>query len=101
MRNQLSSRTGRGGYVQGPDEFPVHAVPASEVLLSPELELPEGTAIFPVLISRSGRTSEVLQVAELLRQRNIEFLAVTCDANELGKLSARTLQLPVTEKRSS
>ena len=78
--------------------FPVHAVPASEVLLSPELELPEGTAIFPVLISRSGRTSEVLQVAELLRQKNIEFLAVTCDANELGKLSARTLQLPVTEK---
>ena len=76
----------------------VHAVPASEVLLSPELELPEGSAIFPVLISRSGRTSEVLQVAELLCQRSIEFLAVTCDANELGQISARTLQLPVTEK---
>jgi glucosamine--fructose-6-phosphate aminotransferase (isomerizing) len=76
----------------------VHAVPASEVLLSPELELPEGSAVFPVLISRSGRTSEVLQVAEMLRQRSIEFLAVTCDANELGELSARTLRLPVTEK---
>jgi glucosamine--fructose-6-phosphate aminotransferase (isomerizing) len=76
----------------------VHAIPASEVLLAPELELPEGSAVFPVLISRSGRTSEVLQVAELLRQRGIEFLAVTCDANELGELSARTLQLPVTEK---
>lgn len=74
-----------------------HAVPASEVLLSPELVL-GGSAVFPVLISRSGHTSEVLQVAELLRQRNIEFLAVTCDANELGELSARILQLPVKEE---
>jgi len=78
--------------------FSAHAVPASEVLLSPELELPAESAIFPVLISRSGRTSEILQVAELLRRRGIEFLAVTCDANELGQISTRTLQLPVTEE---
>ena len=77
---------------------PVHAVPASEVLLSPELEIAEQSTIFPVLISRSGNTSEVIQVAEYLRKRNIEFLAVTCDANELGRLSVRTLQLPVTEE---
>jgi glutamine---fructose-6-phosphate transaminase (isomerizing) len=74
------------------------AVPASEVLLYPELELAAKSPVFPVLISRSGHTSEVLQVAELLRQRGIEFLAVTCDANELGRLSARTLQLPVNEE---
>jgi len=74
------------------------AVPASEVLLSPELEISPAIPVFPVLISRSGHTSEVLQVAEFLRQGGIEFLAVTCDANELGELSARTLQLPVHEE---
>ena len=74
------------------------AVPASEVLLSPELEISPAIPVFPVLISRSGHTSEVLQVAEFLRRGGIEFLAVTCDANELGELSARTLQLPVHEE---
>jgi glutamine---fructose-6-phosphate transaminase (isomerizing) len=76
----------------------VHAAPASEVLFSPALYIPEEPAVFPVLISRSGHTSEVLQVAELLTKRGIEFLAVTCDANELGRLSARTIHLPVTEE---
>ncbi len=75
------------------------AVPASEILLFPKLVLPiEQSAIFPVLISRSGHTSEVLQVAELLRRRGVEFLAVTCDGNELTRISARTLKLPVTEE---
>jgi glucosamine--fructose-6-phosphate aminotransferase (isomerizing) len=75
------------------------AMPASEILLFPKLVFPnERTAIFPVLISRSGHTSEVLQVAELLRQRGVEFLSVTCDGNELTRLSMRTLKLPVTEE---
>jgi glutamine---fructose-6-phosphate transaminase (isomerizing) len=74
------------------------AVPASEILLSPKLVFPiKDAAVFPVLISRSGHTSEVLQVAEHLRQRGVEFLAVTCDGNELTQLSRRTLKLPVTE----
>jgi glucosamine--fructose-6-phosphate aminotransferase (isomerizing) len=58
----------------------------------------EQAAIFPVLISRSGHTSEVLQVAEYLRLRGVEFLAVTCDGNELTERSARMLKLPVTEE---
>jgi len=78
---------------------PARAVPASEVLLFPRLVFPiEGAAIFPVLISRSGHTSEVLQVAEFLRQRSVAFLAVTCDGNELTRLSTRTLKLPVMEE---
>jgi glutamine---fructose-6-phosphate transaminase (isomerizing) len=78
---------------------PARAVPASEILLFPKLAVPdEGAAIFPVLISRSGHTSEVLQVADLLRRRGIEFLAITCDGNELAGLSARTLKLPVSEE---
>jgi glucosamine--fructose-6-phosphate aminotransferase (isomerizing) len=77
---------------------PARAVPASEILLAPKLAFPiKDAAIFPVLISRSGHTSEVLQVAEILRQRGVEFLAVTCDGNELTELSTRTLKLPVTE----
>ena len=77
---------------------PARAVPASEILLAPGLVFPiKDAAVFPVLISRSGHTSEVLQVAQLLRQRGIEFMAVTCDGNELTQLSTRTLKLPVNE----
>jgi glutamine---fructose-6-phosphate transaminase (isomerizing) len=75
-----------------------HAVPASELLLYPQLVLPSaGKNAFPVLISRSGRTSEVLQVAEYLQQQQIEFLVLTCDGNELTATSRRVLQLPVHE----
>jgi glutamine---fructose-6-phosphate transaminase (isomerizing) len=75
------------------------AVPASEILLFPDLVLPlvEAT-VFPVLISRSGRTSEVLQVAEFFKQRGVEFLTVTCDGNELAHFTSRMLKLPVTEE---
>lgn len=78
---------------------PARAVPASEILLFPKLVFPtEKTSVFPVLISRSGHTSEVLQVAEFLHQCGVEFLAITCDGNELASLSPRTLKLPVTEE---
>jgi glucosamine--fructose-6-phosphate aminotransferase (isomerizing) len=59
-----------------------------------------GTPAGPSITPRSGRTSEVLQVAELLRQRGTEFLGLTCDGNELSGLTARTLKLPVTEESS-
>ncbi len=78
---------------------PARAVPASEILLFPKLVFPGDEAVFfPVLISRSGHTSEVLQVAEFLRLRGVEFLAVTCDGNELTERSTRMLRLPVTEE---
>jgi glucosamine--fructose-6-phosphate aminotransferase (isomerizing) len=74
------------------------AVPASEVLLFPGLAIPvKQAAVFPVLISRSGHTSEVLQAAEFFKSRNIEFLALTCDGNELAQLTPRVLNLPVAE----
>lgn len=78
---------------------PARATPASEILLSPQLVIPpKGAPAFPVLISRSGHTSEVLDVAEVLKRRNIEFIGITCDGNELAELSPRTLQLPVSEE---
>jgi len=78
---------------------PARAVPASEILLFPKLVFPiKEAVIFPVLISRSGHTSEVLQVAEFLRRHSVEFLALTCDGNELARLSTRILRLPVMEE---
>jgi glucosamine--fructose-6-phosphate aminotransferase (isomerizing) len=83
----------------GLTSVPARAVPASEILLFPKLVFPiEEAAFFPVLISRSGHTSEVLQVAEFLRLRGVDFLAVTCDGNELKNLTNRILKLPVTEE---
>ena len=78
---------------------PARAVPASELLLFPQLVIPvKGAPVFPVLISRSGRTSEILEAAEVLRRRKIAFMSITCDGNELAELSPRTLQLPVNEE---
>ena len=78
---------------------PARALPASEILLYPGLAFPvEHAPIFPVLISRSGSTSEILRVAELLVKRGTEFLAVTCDGNELARLGTRTLTLPATDE---
>lgn len=75
------------------------AVPASEILLFPSLVFPnQGMPVFPVLISRSGNTSEVLQVAKFLRDRDVEFLVITCDGNALAPLSSRTLIVPASEE---
>src|SRR5205809_4565228 len=55
------------------------AAPASEVLLFPDLVVPESRRWRPVLISRSGNTSEVLKVAEYVEKaRNLRVLAVSC-----------------------
>jgi glucosamine--fructose-6-phosphate aminotransferase (isomerizing) len=74
------------------------ALPASEILLYPELSLPSSKNVFPVLISRSGHTSEILGVAEILKERGIEFLALTCDGNKLATRTSRVLQLPAKEE---
>ena len=60
------------------------AVPASELLLFPELTLgPLPRARIPVLISRSGKTSEVLQAAELLEKKHdTRTVGITCSANQ-------------------
>lgn len=74
------------------------ALPASEILLYPQLSIPSRQTIFPVLISRSGHTSEILAVAEMLKEKKIEFLALTCDGNELATCTRRVLQLPAKEE---
>jgi glucosamine--fructose-6-phosphate aminotransferase (isomerizing) len=74
------------------------ALPASEILLHPELSLLSPKTVFPVLISRSGHTSEILAVAKILKEKGIEFLALTCDGNELADSTSRVLQLPAKEE---
>jgi len=59
------------------------AVPASELLLYPDLVLGGAPACQPVLISRSGHTSEVLRAAEWLElKKNIRTLAISCASHQ-------------------
>lgn len=80
---------------------PARAVPASELLLFPNLIYSASHPLQPVLISRSGHTSEVLRVAEDLRAKEIHSLAVTCaPGQDLEKLASRTLCLPEADEQS-
>ncbi|MHB8655647.1 MAG: SIS domain-containing protein [Terriglobia bacterium] len=77
------------------------AIPASDVLLFPDLILSGARPCQPVLISRSGRTSEVLKAAEYLEsKKNVRTLAITCVTGQpLEKIATTTLQLlPADEK---
>jgi len=76
----------------------VRAVPASEILLYPDLVLPAGRFV-PVLISRSGQTSEVLKTAELLKERDIPCVAISCaHGQSLERLATVTLTLLADEQ---
>jgi glucosamine--fructose-6-phosphate aminotransferase (isomerizing) len=76
-----------------------HAIPASEIMLFPSSFLFDSPRKpIPVLISRSGHTSEVLQVAEFFQSRDIEFLAITCDGRELSTQTNRLIKLPICEQ---
>jgi glucosamine--fructose-6-phosphate aminotransferase (isomerizing) len=78
------------------------AIPASEILLYPELVLASFKNYLPVLISRSGRTSEVLRTAELLKSRGVSALAITCATGEtLEQLATATIVLPAADERST
>ena len=74
------------------------AIPASEMLLYPELVL-SASPFVPILISRSGQTSEVLQAAEMLRDRDIPNVAISCaQGQSLEKLATLTITVPADEQ---
>jgi glutamine---fructose-6-phosphate transaminase (isomerizing) len=79
------------------------AIPASEVLLFPDLLPASPKACVPVLISRSGRTSEVVRAAEHFeKERNLRTLAVTCAAGQaLEKAASSTICLPAADEQST
>jgi glutamine---fructose-6-phosphate transaminase (isomerizing) len=78
------------------------AVPASEILLYPELHLPKAGGYLPILISRSGLTSEVLNAARVLEKtRDVRTLAITCvQGKPLESLATSTLKLTAADEKS-
>jgi glucosamine--fructose-6-phosphate aminotransferase (isomerizing) len=82
---------------------PAYAVPASDVLLFPELVIGGGGCCQPVLISRSGHTSEILKVAdELERNRDIRTLAISCAAPQpLEQISTACLHVLPADEQST
>lgn len=78
------------------------ALPASELLLFPQQALSARVKTVPVLISRSGRTSEVLKVAEWLREHKIPTLGISCAPGErLEKLVGSVIVLPAADEQST
>jgi len=80
---------------------PARAVPASELLLFPDLVLHSHRPCQPILVSRSGNSSEVVRAAEYLeRQKDIRTLAISCAQHQpLDEISSDTLYLlPADEK---
>ncbi|HEY0704659.1 MAG TPA: SIS domain-containing protein [Candidatus Acidoferrales bacterium] len=76
------------------------AIPASEVMLFPQL-LP--LPCQPVVISRSGHTSEALEAVEYLeRVKNIRTLAITCgSATPIQKLASHCIVLSPADEKST
>jgi glutamine---fructose-6-phosphate transaminase (isomerizing) len=76
------------------------AVPASEILLFPEL-LPR--VCQPILISRSGHTSEIIEAGNVLKQNNQPpALVITCGTGTpLEELSKRVIRLPDADEKST
>jgi glucosamine--fructose-6-phosphate aminotransferase (isomerizing) len=58
--------------------IPTRAVPAAETYLFPKSVLNRGRKILVVLLSRSGKTTEVVQALESLRGMGVRTIGVTC-----------------------
>jgi glutamine---fructose-6-phosphate transaminase (isomerizing) len=84
-------------------ELSARAVPASELLLYPALTLQGGRDYIPVVISRSGRTSEAVRVAETLeKERNLRTIGITCaDGQPLEAACSVTLKLLDADEQST
>jgi glucosamine--fructose-6-phosphate aminotransferase (isomerizing) len=82
---------------------PAGAIPASEVLLFPQLLGAEGADIQAVVISRSGRTSEAVRAANVLKQElHIPTLGITCAQNsELERACEITIILRAADENST
>jgi glucosamine--fructose-6-phosphate aminotransferase (isomerizing) len=79
------------------------AIPASELLLFPELISCAKTSCQPVLISRSGHTSEVLKVAEILELKaDVRTLAISCATHQpLEEICTASLYLLPADEKST
>lgn len=82
--------------------IPATGVPASELLFAPEETLRRIGAEQIVLISRSGETTEVMRVAELLQaHKTLQTLCVTCNPGSLlERLCTHTFLLDWADEKS-
>lgn len=83
--------------------LPARAVPASDLLMYPTLTLQAERDYIPVVISRSGRTSEAVRAAKMLeRDRNLRTIAITCaDDQPLESSCSVTLKLLDADEQST
>jgi len=84
-------------------KLPARAVPASDLLMYPGLTLHAGRDYVPVVISRSGRTSEAVRAAQMLEKgHNLRTIAITCaDGQPLEPACSVTLKLLDADERST
>ena len=78
------------------------ALPASDVLLFPQLAQLDQRQTQAVVISRSGRTSEALRAAEILSQVHlVPTLGITCTSgSELARVCDVTMTLDAADEKS-
>jgi len=78
------------------------AVPASELLFAPHEVMQRTGARQVVLVSRSGKTTEVLRAAQWLKtNRTVGTLGVTCSENTaLQESCTHTVKLPWADEKS-
>jgi glucosamine--fructose-6-phosphate aminotransferase (isomerizing) len=83
--------------------MPARAVPASEVMFYPETVLGKRHTVIPVLISRSGETTEAVKAAQYLeRDRGIRTIAVTCHGDQaLAQTSTFAIVLDAAREKST
>lgn len=82
--------------------LPVRAVPASELLQFPDLVLAGRAKFVAVLISRSGRTSEILKSAQFLNRKNVLCIAISCGTRQpLAELATFSILLPQADEQSA
>ena len=81
---------------------PARVVPASEILLFPELYRSSGEGSRAVLVSRSGHTSEAVRAATLLRQQQgVKTIGITCgDSTPLERSCDFTIVLRDADEKS-
>jgi glutamine---fructose-6-phosphate transaminase (isomerizing) len=81
---------------------PARAVPGSEILLYPALTRSEADNLHAVVISRSGRTSEAVRAARVLRKEmRLPTVGVTCaEKSELEAECDSTLVLKAADEKS-
>ena len=84
-------------------QLPARAVPASDLLMYPALTLQAGRNYLPVVISRSGLTSEAVRAARMLEKDHyLRTIGITCaDGQPLESECSVTLKLLDADEQST